>query len=99
MPGDFLPGYVSTITSNEFKSILDYIVIIGQDDGKIYGKFNDKNELFQKIHLRKTRSYMMCYYQGNIGFTEIEKELLWNKNIFPISKKEAEKIKLVNLFI
>ena len=99
MPSDFLPGYVYTISSDNFKNLNEQIIIVGQEDGKIYGKFNDKNELFQKIYQRKTRNHMMCYYKNDINFSPMEKDMLWAKNIFPISKREAEKIKLVNLFI
>jgi hypothetical protein len=94
MVGDFLPGYVFTIISSDFKKLKDNIIIIGQEDGKIYRKFENKEDLINRIQKRKSNIHLMCFYQGNINFTQQEMALLWSKNIWPISKKEAEKINL-----
>ena len=94
MVGDFLPGYVLTVISNNFKNLKDNIIIIGQEDGKIYSKFNNKEDFLNKTQTRKSNMHMMCFYQNDIIFSKEEMKLLWNKNIWPISKKETEKINL-----
>jgi hypothetical protein len=94
MFGDFLPGYVLTITSKDFKKLEDNIIIIGQEDGKIYNTFKNKNDLFLKVLNRKNNMHVLCFYQNDINFTKQEMEQLWNKNIWPLSKREADKIKI-----
>jgi hypothetical protein len=94
---DFIPGYVATFCNTSFTKLAGDIIIVGQDDGKVYQLFSNKYDFFEKIRSRSrsrsSRKKMMCYYR-NLDFTQAEMEHLWAQRIFPVS--ESERANIVN---
>lgn len=88
---DFIPGYVNTFMNPAFAKITGNIIVLGQDDGKVYSIFSNKDDFFEKITKRKTRNIMMCYYQ-NLDFTPDELECAWKHRVFPVCEKEKNAI-------
>lgn len=90
---DFIPGYVATFCNANFTKLAGDIIVVGQDDGKVYQLFSKKYDFFEKIRGRNKRSRMMCYYR-NLDFSQSELEHLWSQRIFPVS--ETERVNIVN---
>jgi hypothetical protein len=96
--GDFMPGYVSTVNNSRFKILEDKIIIIGQDNGFIYGKYKTKESLLSIVNKRRNISMtMMCYYKSPIVFSQYEMEVLWKYNIYPISESQLRKYTTLSL--
>ena len=92
---DFIPGYVATFCNANFTKLTGDIIVVGQDDGKVYQLFSNKYDFFEKVRGRgkSRRSPVMCYYR-NADFSQAELEQLWTKRIFPVS--ESERLNIVN---
>jgi len=90
---DFIPGYVMTFSDPSFNNTKANLVLVGQENGKIYGLFNTKEELLDVIITKKFTKIMMCYYSPFITFTFTELNLLSDKRIFLINNKQLEKIR------
>ena len=88
---DFLPSYMSTLSSPMFGTIDANLIVIGIDDGKVYVVCQSKEDLFSKLALRKTRISMICYYR-NMTFSQGELERAWHYGVSPISEKERLRI-------
>ena len=64
--GDFIPGYVMTFSDPSFNKEKANLVLVGQDNGKIYGIFHTKDELLEIITTKNLTKIMMCYYIPNL---------------------------------
>lgn len=91
--GDFIPGYINTFSDPSFNNTKANLVLVGQENGKIYGIFNAKEELLDIILTKNLSKIMMCYYSPFITFTFTELNLLNDKRIFLINNKQLEKIR------
>jgi hypothetical protein len=91
--GDFIPGYVSTFSDPTFNRANANLVIVGLENGKIYGSFNTKDEFLEIINAMNTTKIMMCYYSPLINFTIAELNLLSTKRIFLLNNKQLEKVR------
>jgi hypothetical protein len=91
--GDFIPGYVITFSDPNFNKTKANLVLVGQENGKIYGFFNTKKELLDIILTKNITKIMMCYYSPVIAFTYTELNILSDKRIFLLNDKNVEKIR------
>ncbi len=95
--GDFLPGYVRTIGSSEFKCLIkdqDKIVVIGFENGKIYGCFSSFMEILEKVQSRKTRIPMVCYFPKDVIVPEIVSKELNKRSISILDSTFVERFVL-----
>jgi len=79
--GDFLPGYVFTMGSSHFPKMAGNIIVVGKENGKIYGAYADKAAFFAKLAERKCRLGMICYYR-NMTFSPYEEQLAFNRDVW-----------------
>ena len=79
--GDFLPGYVFTMAAPAFPKMAGNIIVVGKENGKIYGAYSDKAAFFAKLAERKSRLGMICYYR-NMVFTQHEEQLAFNRDVW-----------------
>ena len=91
--GDFIPGYVSTFSDPSFNKAKANLVIVGLENGKIYGTFNTKEEFLELISAKNITKRMTCYYSPLINFTVSELNLLSTKRIFLLNTKQVEEIR------
>ena len=91
--GDFLPGYVLTLVNPQFNKNKYNIVVIGQENGKIYGTFDTKEDFLKAISTRTSTTTMMCYYSKSIVFTPNELSFIGEKRIFLLNDKQVEKVR------
>jgi hypothetical protein len=91
--GDFLPGYVTTFADTTFNINKTNLVLVGQENGKIYGNFNTKDELFNILSTKTFTNPKMCYYSPLITFTISELNSLSDKRIYLLNDKQVEKIR------
>ena len=49
---DFIPGYVATFCNANFTKLSGDIIVVGQDDGKVYQLFSNKYDFFEKVRGR-----------------------------------------------
>jgi hypothetical protein len=89
--GDFVPGYVTTFANPHFDKLTANIIIVGKEDGKIYGQFDTKAAFFERMNKRKASTTMMCYYRV-VDFTEQEHKQAWRVCIHPVCEKEKNRI-------
>jgi hypothetical protein len=89
--GDFLPGYVTTLCSANLGKIQEKLIVIGKENGKLYYAYDTKEELLEKVRIRKTRMWVMCYYR-DIEFTQSEKEFLWNNSVALLDEGQKKRI-------
>jgi len=93
-----MPGYIATMGNSRFKRLEYKIIIIGQDNGFIYGKYKTKEDFMNRIDKRRnTFITMMCYYKRPIVFTEYEMKMAWKYNIYPISESQVHKALTMDL--
>lgn len=92
--GDFLPGYVTTFADATFNTNKANLVLVGQENGKIYGNFNTKDELFNTLLTKTFTNPKMCYYSPLITFTISELNSLSDKRIYLLNDKQVEKIRI-----
>ena len=80
MSGDFLPGYVTTMSNSLFPVDTKSIIVMGFEDGKVGGVYDTKEAFFKRLSDRKKRSKLAVYVPNNFVLEEHEKQLIWNKN-------------------
>jgi hypothetical protein len=80
MSGDFLPGYVTTMSNPRFPVDTKSIIVMGFEDGKIGGVYDTKDAFFKRLRDRKKRSRLAVYVPNNFILEEHERILIWNKN-------------------
>jgi hypothetical protein len=80
MSGDFLPGYVTTMSNSRFPVDTKSIIVMGFEDGKVGGVYDTKDAFFKRLRDRKKRSKLAVYVPNNFVLEEHEKQLIWNKN-------------------
>jgi len=80
MSGDFLPGYVTTMSNSRFPVDTKSIIVMGFEDGKIGGVYDTKDAFFKRLRDRKKRSRLAVYVPNNFVLEEHERVLIWNKN-------------------
>jgi hypothetical protein len=80
MSGDFLPGYVTTMSNSLFPVDTKSIIVMGFEDGKVGGVYDTKEAFFKRLSDRKKRSKLAVYVPNNFILEEHEKEHMWNKN-------------------
>lgn len=93
----FVPKYIYTLCDDRFKKLNDNIILIGKNDGIIYDKIQNKEELFEKIKSRKDRNEIYCCYNEYIQFTFNEIKMLLYFNIRIISFDEINKVQYNNI--
>jgi len=91
--GDFIPGYVITFSDPSFNKAKANLVIVGLENGKIYGTFNTKEELLEVILTKNPTKSMVCYYSALINFTISELNLLSTRRIFLMNTNQLEKVR------
>jgi len=91
--GDFIPGYVTTFSDPNFNKSKNNLVLVGLENGRIYGLFNSKNELLDIVLTKNITKRMICYYSPLIEFTQNELNILSDKRIFLIDNKQLEKVR------
>jgi len=80
MSGDFLPGYVTTMSSSRFPVDTKSIIVMGFENGKVGGVYNTKEAFFKRLRDRKKRTKLAVYVPNNFILEEHDKEQIWNKN-------------------
>jgi len=89
---DLLPGYVSTFANPTFNSSRNNLVIVGQENGKIYGSFATKEDLFKVLSTKKVTKTKMCYYSSSIRFSKAELTILDLNSIFLVNDENLKNI-------
>jgi hypothetical protein len=89
--GDFLPGYVFTMAAPTFPKIQGNLIVVGKENGKIYGSFTNKADFFAKLGTRKTRMDMICYYR-NMAFSAHEEQMAFNRDIWLMDERSRRRL-------
>jgi hypothetical protein len=89
--GDFLPGYVYTMGSSNFPKLAGNIIVVGKENGKIYGVYSDKAAFFTKLAERKSRLGMICYYR-NMAFTPHEMQQAFNRDVWLMDEGSRKRL-------
>ena len=92
MSGDFLPGYVTTMSNSKFPASTKSIIVMGFESGEICGVYETKEAFITRLNNRKKRTQLAVYIPSNFTFTDNEKEYMWNKNAWffdPVSLKRV----------
>ncbi len=92
MPGDFLPGYVSTLAQLANKEI-NQIVVIGFESGKIHGHYNTREEFFTRLRNRKNYDEVVAFFPKELELTQEQMESLWNQRVWYFDTKSIRRVK------
>ena len=92
--GDFLPGYVMTFANASFNSSNANLILVGKENGKIYGRFQSKDDFFHILSTKSFNNTKMCYYNSSITFTKEELKSLSDKRILLVNDAQLEKIRI-----
>lgn len=92
MPGDFLPGYVSTLAQLSYKDI-NKIVVVGFESGKIHGHYDSKEAFFARLKNRKNYDEVAAYFPPNLELNQNEIESLWNQRVWYFDSKSIKRVR------
>jgi hypothetical protein len=75
------PKYIYTLQDYRFKKLKENIILIGKNNGIIYVKTQNKEELFEKIKNLNDRNEKICCYSECVEFSLIEMKILLYFNV------------------